>query len=137
MQFIPLFFICLKMYSFMNYREIAYFLHQVEQILEHRRKNPGSKQVIYMDKTSLRFFFFLGVDIFFLLYCIYLMSDQATWHPGFFLITLSILEAVAMRARISGTYVVDKLGFVYGQLWFRYVMSASTLFILLKLFKND
>ena len=137
MQFIPLFFICLKMYSFMNYREIAYFLHQVEQILNHRRENPGSKQIIYMDKTSLRFFFFLGVDIFFLLYCIYLMCDEATWHPGFFLLTLSILETVGLRARIYGTYVIDKLGFVYGQLWFRYVMSAGTLYVLLKLFKND
>ncbi|MBQ5625190.1 MAG: hypothetical protein IIU95_05640 [Phascolarctobacterium sp.] len=121
----------------MNYREIAYFLHQVEQILNHRRKNPDSKQIIYMDKTSLRFFFFLGVDIFFLLYCIYLMCDEATWHPGFFLLTLSILETVGLRARIYGTYVVDQLGFVYGQLWFRYVMSAGTLYVLLKLFKND
>lgn len=137
MQYIPLFFICLKMYSFMNYREIAYFLHQVSQILEHRRKNPGSKQVIYMDKTGLRFFFFLGVDIFFLLYCLYLMMDDATWHPAFFLLSLSILETFALRARIAGTYVVDQLGFVYGQLWFRYVMCAGNLYVLLKLFKAD
>ncbi len=137
MQYIPLFFICLKMYSFMNYREIAYFLHQVAQILQHRRENPGSKQVIYMDKTGLRFFFYLGVDIFFLLYCLYLMSDDLTWKPGFFLLTLSILETYAYRARIYRTYIVDKLGFVYGQLWFRYLMCASNLYILLKLFKHD
>lgn len=137
MQYIPLFFICLKMYSFINYREIAYFLHQVAQILQHRRENPGSKQVIYMDKTGLRFFFYLGVDIFFLLYCLYLMSDDLTWKPGFFLLTLSILETYAYRARIYGTYIVDKLGFVYGQLWFRYLMCASNLYILLKLFKHD
>lgn len=119
----------------MNYRELAYFLHQVSQILEHRRKNPGSKQIVYMDKTGLRFLFYLAVDIFFLLYCIYLMSDDATWQPGFFLLTLSILETLALRARIYGTYIVDKLGFVYGQLWFRYLMCMLNLYILLRLFK--
>lgn len=136
MNFIALFFICLKMYSFIYAKELAYFLHNFANILKYRRENPGKKQVIYMDKTGLRFLFFLTIDILFLLYCLYLLSDDNTWQPGFFLLTISVMETVALRARIYGTYVLDKLGFAYSTMWFRHLMTGMSLFVLLKLFKG-
>lgn len=135
MNFFPLFFICIKMYAFINARELAYFLHNFANILRHRRENPGSKQIIYMDKTGLRFIFYLATDILFLLYCLYLLSDESTWKPGFLLLAISAMEAYALRARIYGTYVKDKLGFVYSTMWFRHLMTGMSLFILLKLFE--
>ena len=136
MNFVALFFICLKMYSFMNARELAYFLHTFSQILKNRCEKPGTRQIVYMDKTGLRFLFYLTMDILFLLYCIYLLIDEATWQPGFFLLSLSIMETYAVKARIYGTYVVDQLGFAYSNIWFRYIMSALNLYVLLKLFKG-
>ncbi|MBQ9764232.1 MAG: hypothetical protein IJV92_07740 [Phascolarctobacterium sp.] len=136
MNFIPLFFICLKMYSFMYTQELAYFLYNFEKILKSRRENPGTKQVIYMDKTGLRFIFYLGVDILFLLYCIYLLSDESTWLPGFFLLSISILEAYAVRARVYGTYLIHQAGYAYATLWFRYLMTFLSLYVLLRLFKG-
>ncbi len=136
MEHIALFFICLKMYSFMYTQELAYFIHKFAQILEHRRNNPGSKQVIYMDKTGLRFLFYLAVDILFLIYCIFLLSDESTWQPGFFLLSLAALEAYALRARVPGTFMLHKSGYAYATLWFRYLMTGLTLYVLLRLFKG-
>lgn len=135
MSIIPLFFICVKMYSFINAQELAYFLHNFANILKYRRENPGKKQLIFMDKNGMRFLMYLALDILFLFYCLYLMMDDATWKPGFLLLSISAMEAYALRARVYGTYVIDKLGFAYSQMWFRYLMTAMSLFILLKLFK--
>ncbi|MBQ8417922.1 MAG: hypothetical protein IJX10_04745 [Phascolarctobacterium sp.] len=136
MEFIALFFICVKMYAFMNAQELAYFLHSFANILRHRRENPGSKQIIFMDKAGMRFISYLALDILFLLYCLYLLSDDNTWKPGFLLLAISAMEAYALRARIYGTYVRHKLGYVYSSLWFRHLMTGMSLFILLKLFKT-
>lgn len=137
MSFFALFFICVKMYAFMSARELAYFLHNFTNILKHRRDNPNSKQIIYMDKTGLRFILYLATDILFLLYCLYLISDDSTWKPGFLLLSISGLEAYALRAQVYGTFVKDPLGFVYSSMWFRHLMTGMSLFILLKLFKAD
>lgn len=137
MSFFALFFICVKMYAFMSARELAYFLHNFTNILKHRRDNPNSKQIIYMDKTGLRFILYLAMDILFLLYCLYLISDDSTWKPGFLLLSISALEAYALRAQVYGTFVKDPLGFVYSSMWFRHLMTGMSLFILLKLFKAD
>lgn len=136
MNFLALFFICIKMYAFMNARELAYFLHNFANILRHRRENPNSRQIIYMDKTGLRFVFYLATDILFLLYCLLLLADEATWKPGFLLLAISAMEAYALRARIYGTFVMDKLGFAYSSMWFRHLMTGMSLFILINLFKE-
>jgi hypothetical protein len=136
MNLIALFFICLRMYSFMRAEELAYFLHTFSNILKARRENPKQKQIIYMDKTGMQFIIYLLMDISFLLYCLYLLADEATWKPGFFLLSLTSLEAYALHFRVYGTYVVSKGGYVVSNLYFRYVMTGLNLYILLKLFKG-
>ncbi len=136
MKLIPLFFICLRMYSFMNYRAIAYFLQTFANMLEVRKKNPGKKQIILMDKSAITFLVYAALDISFLLYCIYLLYHPETWSPGCLFLLLSSMETFAVRSRIVGTYETDPQGFVYGSLWFRYLMTGMSLFILLKLFQD-
>lgn len=137
MNFIPLFFICIKMYAFLNTRELAYFLHNFSLVLQARRKNPKLKQVLIIDKGSILLMIYFAADVLFLLYCIWLMTDDKNWQPGCLLLMISALESYAMHARISGTYNVDKIGFIYPQIWFKYLMSGQTLFILLNLFEQS
>lgn len=132
-NWIPFFFICMKMYSFIHYRSLAYFIHNFSILLHNRRKDPKIKQIVFVDKDGLLFAFFFIIDIFFLLYCIYLMMDDATWKAGILLLTTAFLEAYGVRARIYGTYVIDPLGFAYSSVWFRYLMTGMSLYILLKL----
>lgn len=136
MNFIPLFFICLRMYSFINYREIAYFLQSFANMLEARKKNPDKKQIVLLDKSAMVFLVYLAVDIAFMAYCLYLMYHDETWSPGCLLLIISAMETYGVRARITGTYVIDPQGFAYGSLWFRYLMTGMSLFILLKLFQD-
>ncbi len=136
MNLIPLLFICMRMYAFINYREIAYFLQTFSNMLEARKKNPGKTQVVLMDKAAVIFLIYLAFDIGFLLYCMYLMYHPETWSPGCLLLLISAMEAYAVRMRISGTYEVDPQGFAYGSLWFRYLMTGMSMFILLKLFQD-
>ena len=136
MNYIALFFICLRMYSFMRAEELAYFINTFSNILKARRENPKQKQVIYMDRTGMHFIIYLLMDISFLLYCLYLLADEATWMPGFFLLSLTSLEAYALHYRVMGTYIITKGGYAVSTLWFRYVMTALNLYILLKLFKG-
>ena len=63
MNLIALFFICLRMYSFMRAEEIAYFIQTFSNILKSRRENPKQKQIIYMDKTGMQFIIYLLMDI--------------------------------------------------------------------------
>lgn len=136
MSFIPLFFIIIKMYAFLNTRELAYFLHNFALILQARRKNPKVKQVLIIDKSSVFVIIYFLADILFLLYCIWLMMNDLTWQPGCLLLMISALESYAMHAKINGTYKIDKLGFIYPKIWFKYLMSGQTLFILLNLFEQ-
>lgn len=136
MNFLALFFICVKMYSFINTRELAYFIYNFSLMLQARRRNPKVRQVIIIDKGSMQLIFYFAADILFLLYCIWLMFDDATWEPGCLLLIISALESYAIHAHISGTYIIDKLGFTYPKLWFKYLMSGQTMFILLNLFQT-
>lgn len=136
MNFLALFFICIKMYAFLNTRELAYFIHNFSLMLQARRRNPKIKQVVIMDKGSMFMAFYFLADILFLVFCIILMFDDATWQPGCLLLIISAMESYAMHSHISGTYVIDKLGFTYPQIWFKYLMSGQTLYILLNLFQT-
>ncbi len=133
MNIFPLFFIGVKMFSFMNARYLAYFLQNFAAMLQARKKNPSRRQVILVDKGAFLCVFYFCADILFLFYCLWLMSNDATWAPGCMLLLISALESYAMYGRIDGSYIADPLGFVYPKMWFRYLMHGQSLFILLKL----
>ncbi len=133
MNVIPLFFITIKMFALMNARQVAFFVQNFTAMLKSKEKTPGKRQFLLIDQSAMIFIFYLIADILFLLYCIWLMCSNDTWHPGCMLLIISAMESYAMHGRIDGTYTADPLGFVYPKLWFKYLMGGQSLFILLKL----
>ena len=119
MNFIALFFLCVRMFHFIHSRRIAYLLQRFSRILDERRANPGRKQVIIIDGSATTFIIYFLLDVFFLLYCIWLMLHDNTWTPGFLLLVIAALESLAIHARISGAYDEDEEGFVYPRTWLR------------------
>lgn len=83
MNFIALFFLCVRMFHFIHSHRIAYLLQRFSRILDERRANPGRKQVIIIDGSATTFIIYFLLDVFFLLYCIWLMLHDTTWTPGF------------------------------------------------------
>ena len=88
MNFIALFFLCVRMFHFIHSRRIAYLLQRFSRILDERRANPGRKQVIIIDGSATTFIIYFLLDVFFLLYCIWLMLHDNTWTPGFLLLVI-------------------------------------------------
>ncbi len=136
MNFVPLFFICIRMFHFINANSIAYFLQNFSKLLEQRRAHPERRQIVIVDDKVAIFIVYFICDILFLLYCIWLMLYETTWTPGFLLLVIAAMETTAIRARISGTYIMDRQGFVYPRDWFRYLTFGESMFILLRLFEN-
>lgn len=136
MNFLPLFFICMRMFHFIHTQRIYFFLQSFAKLLEEKRRHPERKHVILVDGTASIFIMYFVSDVLYLLYCIWLMLHDATWIPGFLLLTIAAMESVAIHARIIGTYEVDAKGFVYPRIWFRYLTFGETMFILLKLFEG-
>ena len=136
MNFLALFFICMRMFHFIHTQRIYFFLLGFAKLLEEKRKHPERKQVILVDGSASIFIMYFISDVLYLLYCIWLMLHENTWTPGFLLLTIAAMESVAIHARIIGTYVVDARGYVYPSIWFRYLTFAETMFILLKLFEG-
>lgn len=136
MNFIPLFFICVRMFHFINAHRIAYFLQNFSKLLEQRRAHPERRQVVIVDGSASIFIMYFLCDVLFLLYCIWLMLHDATWTPGFLLLVIAAMESFAIHLRISGTFITDSHGFVYPRSWFRYLTFGESMFILLKLFEG-
>ena len=136
MNFIALFFLCVRMFHFIHSHKIAYLLQRFSRILDERRANPGRKQVIIIDGSATTFIIYFLLDVVFLLYCIWLMLHDATWTPGFLLLVIAALESFAIHARISGAYDEDEEGFVYPRTWLRYLCFGESMFILLRLFEG-
>lgn len=136
MNFVPLFFICVRMFHFVNADKIAYFLQNFSKLLDERRAHPQRRQIVVVDASVSIFIFYFICDVLFLLYCIWLMLYDATWTPGFLLLVIAAMESLAIHARISGTYIMDAQGFVYPRAWFRYLTFGEAMFILLKLFEG-
>lgn len=136
MNLLPLLFIFVKMFYFINARELAYFIQNFALLLESRRRNPGKKHVVLIDRGAFIFICYFLADIFFLFYCIYLMSDMATWSPGCLLLIISAMESYAVHYKVAGAYEQDPSGYVYPKIWFKYAMSGMSMFILLKLFQG-
>lgn len=131
MQYLPLFFLCTKVFSFIYYKELALFLHNFRAIVE-ARKSAKKINIILIDKTTMFFLLYFLTDILFLLYCIWLITGDL-WQPGCMLLFLSALESYGIQARIIGTYEINPLGFVHAKVWFKYIMSAQIMYILLEL----
>ena len=55
MNFIALFFLCVRMFHFIHSHRIAYLLQRFSRILDERRANPGRKQVIIIDGSATTF----------------------------------------------------------------------------------
>ena len=134
MKFIPLFFLCVKMFSFMNSTAIYYFIGNIRNILNDKKANPQLKQVVYVDKSARVFVLYIILNVLFLAYCIYLMFNPLTWNEGCLLLFLSACESFAVQARIPGACQVSAQGFAYPRLWVRYLCCGSTFYILLQLF---
>ena len=125
-----------NLFHFIHSRRIAYLLQRFSRILDERRANPGRKQVIIIDGSATTFIIYFLLDVFFLLYCIWLMLHEVTWTPGFLLLVIAALESLAIHARISGAYDEDEEGFVYPRTWLRYLCFGESMFILLRLFEG-
>ena len=81
MHYIPLLFLCAKVFSFIYHRELALFLHNFRAIVEARRSTK--------------------------------------------------------KVHIAGAYEISPQGFIYAKIWFKYLMSAQIMFILLQLFHGN
>ncbi len=134
MKFIPLFFLCVKMFAFINSMAIYYFIGNIRSILQDKKANPQMKQVIYVDKSARSFLLYILLNILFLFYCIYLMFDPLTWNEGCLLLFIAAWESFAVQARIDGACIVSPRGFVYPCIWVRYLCCGCTFYILLQLF---
>ncbi|MCC8158476.1 MAG: hypothetical protein LIO50_04545 [Phascolarctobacterium sp.] len=53
------------------------------------------------------------------------------------LLFLSALESYGVQGRIAGAYEISPQGYVYARIWFKYLMSAQIMFILLQLFHGN
>ena len=136
MNFIALFFLCVRMFHFIHAHRLAYLLQRFGKILDERRANPNRRQIIIVDGIASIFVLYFILDILFLLYCIWLMLHDTTWTPGFLLLVIAAMESLAIHARISGTFDEDSEGFVYPRSWFRYLTFGESMFILLRLFEG-
>ncbi|WP_293841193.1 hypothetical protein [Phascolarctobacterium succinatutens] len=136
MNFIALFFLCVRMFHFINAHRIAYLLQNFSRIAAQRRANPDKRQIVIIDGSATIFLVYFILDVIFLFYCIWLMLHDATWTPGFLLLIIAAMESLAIHARISGTYDEDSEGFVYPRTWFRYLTFGESMFILLRLFEG-
>ena len=123
MHYIPLLFLCAKVFSFIYHRELALFLHNFRAIVEARRSTK-KVHVVFIDKTTIFFLIYFLIDILFLFYCIWLITGDS-WEPGCMLLFLSALESYGVQGRI------------YAKIWFKYLMSAQIMFILLQLFHGN
>lgn len=54
MHYIPLLFLCAKVFSFIYHRELALFLHNFRVIVE-TRKSRQKVHVVFLDKTTIFF----------------------------------------------------------------------------------
>lgn len=68
MHYIPLLFLCAKVFSFIYHRELALFLHNFRAIVEARRSTK-KVHVVFIDKTTIFFLIYFLIDILFLFYC--------------------------------------------------------------------
>lgn len=62
MHYIPLLFLCAKVFSFIYHRELALFLHNFRAIVEARRSTK-KVHVVFIDKTTIFFLIYFLIQI--------------------------------------------------------------------------
>lgn len=134
MHYIPLLFLCAKVFSFIYHRELALFLHNFRAIVEARRSTK-KVHVVFIDKTTIFFLIYFLIDILFLFYCIWLITGDS-WEPGCMLLFLSALESYGVQGRIAGAYEVSPLNNSYYNL-FLVLRSCGGANVLKYLFGGD
>lgn len=136
MNFMALFFLCVRMYHFIHAQRLSYLIQNFNRIARQRREHPEQRQIIIIDSSASVFIAYFVLEFLFLLYCIWLMLHEATWGQGFLLLIIAAMESIGVHARISGVYEEDSNGFVYPRSWFRYLTFGESMFILLRLFEG-
>lgn len=137
MQIILTFFIFVRLYDFMNYRSIARLSQDLSKIVEQHRNNPEQITIFATEHSPTYFVFNLLSDILYLCFCTYLMFNEETWTPGILLLIIAALESYALYAKVEGTCFLAKDKYYYPSLWWRYVTSGSSLFILTRLLQVE
>lgn len=137
MHFLPMIFLAMRIFGYINARQIYGLIETINNIVLSRRANPGQKTVIAVSSDVAVFIFYFALDVCFVLYCIYLLFDTSTASQGFFLIATETLEAVARQFRIDGTYQIDaEKGFAYPTYWFRSLTFLMSAIVLVKLMQQ-
>ena len=95
MHYIPLLFLCAKVFSFIYHRELALFLHNFRAIVEARRSTKRY-MLFLLIKPLFFFLIYFLIDILFLFYCIWLITGDS-WEPGCMLLFLSALSLMVSR----------------------------------------
>lgn len=138
MQTLIILFIFTRLYDFMNFRSLARMSQNMTKALENHKENPKSTTVFVIDKNPAFFLFSFLADILFLFFCVYLMFDNNTWTPGTLLLIISALESYAIYAKIDGTCYKDETdNYYYPSVWWRYITTGSSLFILTRLLELE
>ena len=78
MHYIPYFFLCAKVFSFIYHRELALFLHNFRAIVEARRSTK-KVHVVFIDKTTI---FFLDLFSHWYSFLILLYLAHYRWQLG-------------------------------------------------------
>ena len=123
MHYIPLLFLCAKVFSFIYHRELALFLHNFRAIVEARRSTK-KVHVVFIDKTTIFFLIYFLIDILFLFYCIWLITGDS-WEPGCMLLFLSALESYGVQGRIAGAYALYTLTFFMCESFFLHISPGA------------
>lgn len=137
MQIFTTFFIFVRLFDFMNYRSIARLSQELKKAAEIYNGNPDKTTVIFMQNLPTFFMFNLLSDILYLFYCLYLMFNDDTWTPGVLLLIIAALESYAFYAKVDGTCFKDKDNYFYPTLWWRYLCTGSSIFILTRLLQIE
>jgi len=137
MQTILILLIFTRLYEFINYRSIARISQDMRQFMESKQDDPDLTMTGLTEQMPHYFLLALLCDILYLCFCVYLMFSEETWTPGVFLLLIASIESYASYESIAGTCYKDKDGYTYPALWWRYVTSGSSLFILTRLLEFE
>lgn len=137
MQTLLVIFIFARLYAFMNYRSIAKLTQDMQRAVDGFQDGSEKPILFITDHSPTYFLVCLLCDVAYLFYCIYLMFSPETWTPGMLLLIIAALESYANYSHIDGTCFLDKDGYYYPSLWWRYACAASSLFILTRLLQLE
>lgn len=80
------------------------------------------------------FTIFMVADLFYLLYCLWLLFTDNYWQQGGMLFLITSLETYAFHCNVAYTFDSDEEGFLYPKAWFRCFSSGLSIFILTRIY---